>query len=400
MNEANFYKVYQLLSFFVLKFSYKTLNVPNGKKDEIWLINPNHEFYPLIRITLNSIEQVIFEKDRLDTIIETVFKRLHINKGRYLDIHISKEEILSDELYDSLSIEDHYYSGVALNDIYPGIQSAVHNVDDGNNEIREILYEINEYTKQAKVQKRNLKEKLPIVTSVTIVICIVMFILTTILSRKFGQINTLIVLGANYKMFTVGLNQFFRIVTSAFLHGGFLHLLMNMTALYSLGTGLEKEIGSLKFAIILFGSVIASSLFSLTFGENTVSVGMSGGLYGLFGVYLMIAYKNNRLHDPAIVRTILINLMINFVPNVDFLAHIGGLVSGIVFYYVLSNRKEFYAIYLAFVIILGIKAYTVDKIDPKYGGTDFEVTNVYRQMGFDHYADSLEMKLNHVYQER
>ena len=57
MNQ-NLYKLYQLLSFFVMKFSYKSAQVPNMKKEEMWLFNPTHRFYPIIRLTLNSIEQV------------------------------------------------------------------------------------------------------------------------------------------------------------------------------------------------------------------------------------------------------------------------------------------------------------------------------------------------------
>ena len=59
------YKLYQLIAFFVMKYSYKIINVQGQKADEIFLINPGHNYYPLIRLTIASIEQVTFEKDRL-----------------------------------------------------------------------------------------------------------------------------------------------------------------------------------------------------------------------------------------------------------------------------------------------------------------------------------------------
>ena len=400
MSDTSFYKIYQLLSFFVLKFSYKTLNLPNAREDELWLINRNHEFYPLIRLTTNSIEQVMFEKERIDGVISLVFKQLKINRGRFLDVHITKDEVLSTEIYDSVALEDHYYSGLALNDIYPGIGNVVHNVENGNLEIQEISNEIATYMKQARAQKRNLKVNLPIVTSVSIIISAFFFLITFLLSKSYGQINTLVALGANYQMFTVGLDQFWRLLISGFLHANIFHLLMNMMALYNLGTAMEKEIGSAKFALVLYGSVLAGSLFSLTFHENTISVGMSGGLYGLLGVYIMTAYKHGDLRNPAITRTIFINLLINFVNGVDFYAHIGGLVAGIMFYYILNNRKEMYAIYLIFVMILSFKSFTIKEIYPKYGGTDFAVTEIYRNMGLTGYADKLDAKLYEVYQER
>ena len=105
------YKLYQLLSFFVMKFSYKTLQFPQMRENEIWLVNPNHEFYPLIRLTSNSIEQVIFEKERLDEMIEGLKKRLHIKKGRFLDIHVYRDEVLEKEAYDSCAIETNDHDG-------------------------------------------------------------------------------------------------------------------------------------------------------------------------------------------------------------------------------------------------------------------------------------------------
>ena len=160
MNETNLYKIYQLISFFILKFSYKTLNVPNKKDDEIWLVNPGHEYYPLIRITLNTIEQVIFEQERIDETVKMVFKRLRINKGRFLDVHVTKDEVLNSEIYDSLALESNYHSGLELNDIFPGINNVVHDVENGTLEIQEIFQELNTYSKQARTQKRNLTFKL------------------------------------------------------------------------------------------------------------------------------------------------------------------------------------------------------------------------------------------------
>lgn len=399
MNETNLYKIYQLISFFILKFSYKTLNVPNKKDDEIWLVNPGHEYYPLIRITLNTIEQVIFEQERIDETVKMVFKRLRINKGRFLDVHVTKDEVLNSEIYDSLALESNYHSGLELNDIFPGINNVVHDVENGTLEIQEIFQELNTYSKQARTQKRNLKVKLPLVTSITIAICFGMYLLSQFLGSRYGLTNALIFLGGDYKMFTVGLGQFFRLITVGFLHSGLVHLLMNMLALYSLGSSLEKEIGSLKFAIVLYGSVILSSLFSLMLNENQLSVGLSGGIYGLFGIYLAIAYKHHALNDPSTRNTIFINLLINFMPGINYIAHIGGLVAGVVFYFILSGRKEFYIVYLVLITILSFKIYTTHDIYPKYGGTDTEVIEIYRDLGLDSYADKLENKLIEAYKE-
>ena len=397
----NMYKLYQLMSFFVMKFSYKTLNIgDSSKKEELWLFNPSHQFYPIIRATLNSIEQVIFEKERVDNIVSNVFRNFHISNGRLLDIHITNEEITDNEVYDSISLNSNYYSGIEVNDIYPGIHNVVHEVNDPNAEISEIVHEINSYTKQARIQKKNLKVKLPVVTTVSIVICVIMYLIEILMMQKYGSIDPLVVLGANYKTFTVGLYEFYRLLSSAFLHGNIFHLIMNMYALYNMGRFMETEMGSLKFAIILYMSVIFGSLTSLMFGSNSISIGISGGLYGLMGVFLVIAFKNNRLKEPSTMQVIMLNILINFMGGVDVFAHLGGLLSGVVLYYALFEKKPFIIMYIAMLIVLTIKVYTVEEITPKYAGTDMKVVEIYRDLGMDKRADKLLEKLNKFYIEK
>ena len=136
------------------------------------------------------------------------------------------------------------------------------------------------------------------------------------------------------------------------------------------------------------------------FNENIVSLGISGGLYGLFGVYLMIAYKNNSYHNSAFTRILAINLAINFMGGVDFYGHLGGLVAGIIFYYFLSNRKEALLLYAFLVLVLSFKVFTVDKIEPKYAGTDMEVVEVYQDLGLERHATNIRNKLFEVYEKR
>ena len=395
------YKLYQLLSFFVMKFSYKTLQFKDMRQDEIWLVNPFHEFYPLIRITSKSIEQVIFEKARLDEQIENFKKRIGIKKGRFLDIHVYRDEVLEKEAYDSCAIETDYYAGLDLSDIYPGIKKVVHDVSNPELEVREIMQEIGSYSRQAKIQKRNLKAKFPKVTIITMALCLVMMLVATYINMNLAdsQIDTLIVLGANYEMFTVGLVEFWRLLTSGLLHGSFIHLAMNMLSLYYLGYYLEMELGSLKFAITLFGSVILGSLCSLAFGTNGVSVGLSGGLYGLMAIYIMIAYKSGNLRSNYnLIYIIFLNVMISFMNGVDLFAHLGGFIGGICFYYLFFAKKQFFAIILTILLlVVSIKVYTVKEISPKYGGTDMAVVELYRKIGFVNHADNLLYRLNEVY---
>ena len=398
------YKLYQLISFFVMKFSYKTIQIPNMKNDEMWLVNPSHSYYPLIRITTNSIEQVIFEEERLRETIDFIAKRLRLTKSRMLDVHIGHDDILDEEKFDSIAIDVDYYDGIELKDIYPGIHSVIHHSDNPTLEIKEIINEINTYAIQEKVQKKNLKIKTPKVTSFCMLLSIFMFALTYFLAKRIGgenaMINSYIVLGANYKMFTVGLNEFFRVLTAGFLHGSILHLLVNMIALYSLGNAMEMEMGSKRYGITLFLSIIVGSLTSLMFSPNSVSVGISGGLYGLLGMLIASSIRNGNINDPHITRLIFINLLINFMGGIDFYAHMGGFICGFILFYAFNDNKVFYLGIALIVVVLCFKVFTVDEISPKFGGTDYRVAEIYEELGFEDHAHHVIEKLNDVYENR
>lgn len=397
MNDS--YKLYQLMHFFVMKFSYKILNVQGQKNDELFLISPSHSLYPLIRITLSSIEQVTFDKDRLHMITDNIFYQMHIKTGRLLDIHIFQDEILDHEEFDSIALDLDYYAGLELNDIYPGIKNVLHKVADPSKEIEHIMRDLAEYSKASNVQKKKIKRHdLPIVTYVTIAICLIFFILTYLLERNYTSVDSLIALGANYKTFTVGLHEFWRLLTSGFLHSGIFHLIFNMLSLYSLGRIMEPSMGSLKFALTLFGSLIVASLTSLAFSDNTISVGLSGGLYGLFAIYLINAYYSHTLSSQGAIQVILINVLINFMGGVDFMAHIGGLIAGIVFYFIFL-KKQNVIIYLCLLVVLIWRVYILKTPYTIYGGTDLAVVEIYRDLGLEGHADRIQSELFTVWSE-
>ncbi len=393
------YKLYQLLSFFITKFSYKILRVEDQRNDELFLLRPTDRNYPFIRLTTNSIEQVTFEKNRLDQTISTAFAHFRIKEGRFLDIHITKDEILDVEAYDSIAIDVDYYSGPDLNDYFPGIHNVIHEVQDPAAEINRILADLREVDKDIRTQRRAIRQaKLakPIATYVIIGICVLMYILYTYLQRTYDQVAVLVAIGANYKTFTVGLLQFWRVITAGFLHSSLFHLLFNMLSLYSLGRVMEAVMGTRKFLIVLFGSLIVSSLTSLAFNDNGVSVGLSGGLYGLFAFYLITAFYGGTLNSAAAMQVILINLMINFLGGVDIMGHVGGFIAGIVLYFALNDKRA-YIIYLVLLVVLIWRVYLSDATYNIYGATDLGVVEIYEDLGFTDYADSLRDQIIEVW---
>jgi rhomboid protease GluP len=139
----------------------------------------------------------------------------------------------------------------------------------------------------------------------------------------------------------VATGQWYRLLTVALTHAGWMHLIFNMLALYSIGTPVEIFVGKFRFAIIFTGSLLAASFTSTYLGpHNTYAVGASGAVFGLFGALFVIGKKSGANYQN-IAGIIIVNLLITFtVPGIDWRAHVGGLVGGVVITYVLIFLKR------------------------------------------------------------
>jgi rhomboid protease GluP len=144
--------------------------------------------------------------------------------------------------------------------------------------------------------------------------------------------------GAIYKPYVIDKGEWWRFVTGMFLHGGIMHLFMNMVSLYLCGMFLEKLVGTRKYVLAYFIAGIAAGLFSTWWHTKpVVAVGASGAIFGLYGVLLALIIR--KVLDPALNKVLLTllactagySLLIGALSQgVDNSAHIGGLVCGFV----------------------------------------------------------------------
>jgi membrane associated rhomboid family serine protease len=125
--------------------------------------------------------------------------------------------------------------------------------------------------------------------------------------------------------------QWWRIVTSGFVHVSIFHIGFNMLLLYFMGRLLEPAIGSVRFAVIYFVSLLAGSFVALWFSPDTVSAGASGAIFGILGATFVIA-RGRQLEAVAgqIGFLIVFNLIFTFADSgISVGAHVGGLVAGV-----------------------------------------------------------------------
>lgn len=185
-------------------------------------------------------------------------------------------------------------------------------------------------------------------TPVIIDLNIIVFILLVLSGKGFlnFQSTDLLACGANYRPLTAGAGQWWRLLTSTFLHAGIMHLLFNMAGLLFAGILLEPALGKKRLAAVYLLTGIAASLTSLWWHPATVSVGASGAIFGLYGVFL--ALLSTRFFPPvfkkAFTVSVLIfvggNLLMGLAGGIDNAAHIGGLISGLAAGYILYPRLK------------------------------------------------------------
>ena len=125
--------------------------------------------------------------------------------------------------------------------------------------------------------------------------------------------------------------EWYRLVTGGFLHAGLLHLGFNMFLLYVLGGLLEPSLGTPRFVVLYFASLLAGSFGALLVDPNAITVGASGAVFGLAGAVFVIA-RGRGMDALAgeIGFLIAFNLVLSFVlSNISVGGHVGGLVGGV-----------------------------------------------------------------------
>jgi len=158
--------------------------------------------------------------------------------------------------------------------------------------------------------------------------------------------NDLLNWGANYRPYTEN-NQWWRLITNIFVHGGFVHILMNMVGLIFVSILLEPTIGTKRYLIVYLLCGTVASLTSLYFHTSIVSIGASGAIFGLYGVFF--AFLLTKVYEATIQKALFgtmaifigYNLIFGFISHgIDNAAHIGGLLSGFLLGFLLTPETK------------------------------------------------------------
>lgn len=341
MNETDL-TIMKLLHYFITRQNYSPIII-KGIEDEIWLENKNNE-YSIIRIVTRHIhndEQYKYDLSKTKHISKQIKRKL-------LDLSMNMLTIYTDIGYvtDIQKTDSKYFDNIVitkdedilenelLNKKYKNIKEAINFEEKDFELIGKMTKEISEKNIEVSEKREKLmKNKKPILTYMLIIINIIIFILMYVFGNGSENTKTLIDFGANYIPYVKN-GEYYRLITSAFLHIGAFHLIVNMYSLYVVGTQIEYIYGKVKYFFIYIISAIMGSLFTVVLSDsNVVAAGASGAIFGLLGSLLYFGYNYRGYFGNQIINQVLpvivLNLLIGFSsPNIGNAAHIGGLIGG------------------------------------------------------------------------
>jgi membrane associated rhomboid family serine protease len=173
----------------------------------------------------------------------------------------------------------------------------------------------------------------PPISAFTVILAVTVGISLLALTGAGGGIERLLVLDK----VAIARGEYWRLFTVTLLHADLIHLGLNMYALYLSGPIVERQYGPRWFVAFYVLCAVGGSVATFVLGPGRLGVGASGAIFGLFGI--LIAAR--RTHQPVLDREarrivpqlgsiVVLNLVLGFlIPNIDNLAHLGGLVTGL-----------------------------------------------------------------------
>jgi membrane associated rhomboid family serine protease len=125
--------------------------------------------------------------------------------------------------------------------------------------------------------------------------------------------------------------EWWRLITSAFLHYGPLHLALNMVSLYFAGSILEQVIGRWRYVLLYLVSGLAGAAGALYWSPNAATAGASGAIFGILGALLVLERRGNIATGGQVLGLIVLNLVITLAyrSQISVGGHIGGLIGGL-----------------------------------------------------------------------
>jgi membrane associated rhomboid family serine protease len=173
----------------------------------------------------------------------------------------------------------------------------------------------------------------PIATQVIIAINVIAFLAELATGGGFGNVTAGKVYdhGLLFGPYVHDNHEYWRLVTSGFLHASFIHIGFNMYVIWIVGRSLEPAIGTSRFVALYMTSLLCGSLGVMLLEPHAAAIGASGAAFGLFGAMIVEARRRGiDLWQSGLIPIVGINFAFTFLfPGIAIGAHVGGFAGGL-----------------------------------------------------------------------
>ena len=399
----NINKLYwKALYYWIRYLNYNVIYRDKGD-DEIWLYHKRKHSIVVFRKNVTSTQEIRFDKSKIMERPEEIQQFIGYLPESYEFYYFTDKELSKENLNEEKPIKLKFKiisNEQSLNSL--PINFLLLKMLINNEDKRTYLHYKRKVLTQNLVDKH--MQRFTPITYTLILINIVIWLCMILYLNRFSDVKLLEVGGLVH--FNVVHGEWYRLISSMFLHFNFEHILMNMLSLFIFGKIVESIIGSWRMLIIYIISGLYGNFVSLSFNTSTISVGASGAIFGLIGSIFVIMYLsknfNKKMIGQLLIALVVLIVFSLFMSNINIMAHLGGFISGVLItligYYFKTHRSLFWAFLIVFLlifIVLQIRIFTIsedniyDKLirDEMIKGNYSEAKNVVKQTLNNNYAD-------------
>lgn len=399
----NINKLYWKALYYWIRYLNYNVIYRDKEDDEIWLSHKRKHSIVVFRKDVTSTQEIRFDKSKIMERPEEIQQFIGYIPESYEFYYFTDKELSKENLNEEKPIKLKFKiisNEQSLNSL--PINFLLLKMLINNEDKRTYLHYKRKVLTQNLVDKH--MQRFTPITYTLILIYIVIWLCMILYLNRFSDVKLLEVGGLVH--FNVVHGEWYRLISSMFLHFNFEHILMNMLSLFIFGKIVESIIGSWRMLIIYIISGLYGNFVSLSFNTTTISVGASGAIFGLIGSIFVIMYLsknfNKKMIGQLLIALVVLIVFSLFMSNINIMAHLGGFISGVLItligYYFKTQRSLFWSFLIVFLlifIILQIRIFTIsedniyDKLirDEMIKGNYSEAKNVVKQTLNNNYAD-------------
>ncbi|OHR00285.1 rhomboid family intramembrane serine protease [Staphylococcus sp. HMSC077G12] len=399
----NINKLYWKALYYWIRYLNYNVIYRDKEDDEIWLSHKRKHSIVVFRKDVTSTQEIRFDKSKIMERPEEIQQFIGYIPESYEFYYFTDKELSKENLNEEKPIKLKFKiisNEQSLNSL--PINFLLLKMLINNEDKRTYLHYKRKVLTQNLVDKH--MQRFTPITYTLILINIVIWLCMILYLNRFSDVKLLEVGGLVH--FNVVHGEWYRLISSMFLHFNFEHILMNMLSLFIFGKIVESIFGSWRMLIIYIISGLYGNFVSLSFNTTTISVGASGAIFGLIGSIFVIMYLsknfNKKMIGQLLIALVVLIVFSLFMSNINIMAHLGGFISGVLItligYYFKTQRSLFWSFLIVFLlifIILQIRIFTIsedniyDKLirDEMIKGNYSEAKNVVKQTLNNNYAD-------------